>query len=155
MRAIGIGQRATHPSIPVGVEPVVPAYRGRELAHSLVNLNAAVDGVLLVPQQTAIDVHVFERECVLRSNQRWERSNLDVSVLAGLQLHEGNGNGAKEIRYRFIGLEKRGAQGWNVIGARLKVELEPSICFLDEDLPVAQAGLLSVVTRNVIILHHA
>src|SRR6185437_5041922 len=70
MRALGKGQNARYPRVAVGIESIVPAYRSRKMfAKRLVELNSAIDSILLVPQQTPVDVHVFKSESISRADQ--------------------------------------------------------------------------------------
>jgi hypothetical protein len=61
----------------VRVKVVVPAERSREFTDRLIHLDAAIDGILLIPQQAALDVYVLERESVLTAHQRRQGANLE------------------------------------------------------------------------------
>ena len=155
MGPVGIGQGPGQPGIAVGIEAVVPTQRGGDFAHGLIHLDSAIDGVFLVPQQAASDVHVFEGEGVLGADQCGQLTDQDRGVLPRLQLQIGDRQRAIEVGHRLIGGEERNPEIRNIVGARLQVELKPAVGLLNEYLPVAQGRLRVVIARHVIPRPHA
>ena len=155
MGAAGISQGAAQPRVAVGIEAVVPTHRGGEFAHGLVHLDSPIDGVFLVPQEAAVDVHVLEREGVLGAHQRGQRANQNGGVLPRLQLQKGDRNRAVEVAHGFVGSEERRTESRKIVSARLHVELKPAVGLLNEYLPVTESRLLGVITRHVVPLPHA
>src|SRR5262245_26650393 len=107
----------------------------------MIHLDSTVNGVLLVPQQAALDVHVLESECVLGAHQRRQRANQDGKVLRRRQLQVADRQRTIEIGYRFARSEERRSQGRNIVSARLEVELPPAGSLLNKNLSVTQSRL--------------
>src|SRR5207253_1894000 len=61
--------RAGQPIVAVGIKAVVQRGREGERTQRVVGLYAAADDRLLVPQQTALDVHVLKSEGVFGADQ--------------------------------------------------------------------------------------
>ena len=83
-----------------------------------------------------MNVHVLEGESVFGANQRWQRTDLNGSVLCSLQFEEGDRHRTKEFAYRFVCLQVRRPQSCDVIGTSLQIELKAAIRLLDEHLTV-------------------
>ena len=99
-------------------------------------MDSAIDGVFLIPHQSTLDVHVFERKGVFGADQCGQGTDLKRGVLPRLQLNKALWHRSIEVGQRFVGGEERRRQGRNSVSARLHVKLKPAIGLLNEYLPV-------------------
>src|SRR5207247_10699348 len=99
-------------------------------------LDAASDCVFLIPAQATLDVHVFEAECVLRPDQRWQRANFYVETSFD-QLQITLRKGSVDVFHRISGREKGQSDRGQVVGAALQIELPPAGRLLHKHLSIA------------------
>ena len=92
------GHRAREPRVAVGIVTVVPTERGAQvLTQGLIHLEAAIDGVFLVPDDAALDVEVLIRKGGLGAHQRGKRADKELGGLSYRQLQVGDRNRPIEI----------------------------------------------------------
>src|SRR5215471_19870536 len=97
MWAVGVRQRATQSGVAIGIEGIVVTKGEGEFAERLIELHAVRDGVLLVPQQATLDVHVLEAESGLGSHQRGQDTEDDVRVFRKRNPPKRRRNGTPEV----------------------------------------------------------
>src|ERR1017187_524463 len=120
MRPLRKGRRAREPRVAVGIVTVVPTDRGGQvLTHGLIHLDAAIDGVFLVPNDAALDVEVLVRKGGLGAHQRRQRADKELGGLSHRKLQIGDRNWPIEIVHGIFRAEKRHAERRHGIGARL------------------------------------
>src|SRR5581483_9346650 len=117
-------------------------------------LDSTIDGVLLVPQQPALDVHVLEIECGLGPHDGRQFADQDQRVLARSQFQVGHWHGPIEVVDGFVGREKGRSQRQDVVCASLNVELPPARRLLKENLPLTYGRLRRVIARQMISLEN-
>jgi hypothetical protein len=107
----GVGGGAGKPGEPVRVKAVIPRKREGERIHRVVQLSAAADRWLLVPQEAALDVHVLECEGIFSADQRRQFASLDRKRIGRLEFQIRYRQGGEEIAGRLLRVEIRRADG--------------------------------------------
>ena len=157
----GVGQVAGKPVEAIGVETVTPCERGAQWPRAVVDLHPAIDGVFLVPQQAALDVHILESEGVFRADQGGEFADQHREVFGGSDLQIGLWQGTILVGGGGSRGKERRAQGRHIVGTGLEEELDQPVCLLDEDLAIADIGVGEPITGDSVVLpdahaaHHA
>lgn len=116
-----------------------------------IELDATVDGILLIPQKAALDVHILKAECILGSDQCWQRAYLYVEI-AFNELQITLRKGPVDVFHRVCGREEGYSDSWQVVGTALQIKLPPSGGLLDKDLSIANIPVRRRVACNVISL---
>src|SRR5260370_31871058 len=147
-----VGYRAPEPSEPVRVKSVIPRKREGERVGGVVQLNAAVYGIFLIPQEATYDVHILERKSVLSTNQGWQLAGLDRESIGRRQLYKSLRQRAIEVAGSLVRVDVRRAESGQRVCANLDKILEEAIRFLKEKLPVAQTRERALVSRKGIVL---
>src|SRR5207253_8508413 len=127
------------PSEPVRVKSVIPRKREGERVGGVVQLNAAVYGIFLIPQEATFDVHILERKSILSTNQGWQLAGLDGETFGRRQFYKSLWQCAIEITGSLWGVDIRRAESGQRIRANLDEILEEAIRLLKEKLTIAQA----------------
>ena len=150
MRPLGEGKSSRRGRVAVGVVTVVPTERrGQVLTQGLIDLNAAIDGVFLVPDDAALDVEVLVGKGGLGAHQRGKRADKELGGLSHVAASgQATGTGPKKLFTVSCASMNGTAECRQGICARLDVALEISVRFLNEDLPIAQRGLRPGVSRT-------
>ena len=111
-----------------------------------------VNGVFLIPNDTALDVEVLVGKRGLGAHQRGKLAYKELRGLSHRQLQVGNRNRPIVIVHGIFGIHKRHAERRHGVNAGLDVVLNLSVRFLNENLSVAESCLLRVVSGDGIIL---
>ncbi len=106
----------------------------------VIELDATIDGVLLIPEKAALDVHILKGECILRPNQRWQGTDLYVEIALN-QLKKTLRERAVDVFHGLAGRKHRRSESWEIVGAALEVELPPPGGLLDKDLSIADVPM--------------
>src|SRR6266446_5439018 len=147
-----VGYRAPEPSEPVRVKSVIPRKREGERVGGIVQLNATVYGVFLVPQEAALNIHILKRKSVLCANQGRQLAGLDRESIGWRQLYKSLRQCAIKVAGSLRSVDIGRAEGRQRIRADLDKILEEAIRFLKEKLPVAQTRERALVPRKWIVL---
>jgi len=147
------GCRAREERIAVGIISVVPTEGGAQVfADRLVDLDTAINGIFLIPNDSALDVEILVGKRGLGAHQRGKRTDYELRRSPCLQLNEGDRNRPIKIAHGILGANKRRGQRRHGINAGLDEVLKFSVRFLNEDLTVAQSSLGAGVSRHGIVL---
>src|SRR2546425_1250395 len=123
----GPGHRAPDPAQLVGVKSVIPGHRERDRPQSVIPLDAAIDGIFLVPEESALDVHVLERKRVLRTDERRQLAAHDRKIFCWRDLEKALRKRSEEIVRRRPGVNIPHPEGRQRVRAGLREKLHDAI----------------------------
>jgi hypothetical protein len=135
----GIGCRTPQSRISVRVKAVIPRESEGPGISGIVELDTPVDRIFLIPKQTALNVHILERERVFGTDQCRKFADLDRKNIIRRDLEKRLRDRTVKIAGKLTGVEIWAAERRESICACLNEKLNEAICLLDKDLTIAQA----------------
>ena len=104
-----VGQQSRNAVVAAREIAIGERHGRRQRSRREIDLHAAVDGILLIPQQPALDIQIFERISIFSALQRWQRTDCDAEVRAGHDLDEALRDWSEEAFGRAPGAAAGGA----------------------------------------------
>src|SRR5579883_650161 len=145
------GKGTGKPTVAIGIKTIIPTEGGAEFAVAPVHLQTAIDGIFLVPQQPALDVHVLEGEGIFRANQGGQCTGFYIEISLG-ELQVPLRERAVQVLHGVCAGKLGGPERWQTISSALKIELPPACRLLYKYLGVGNVKVRRCISSNVVRL---